>query len=100
MIRQDMGAGSANAFMPITNGNGASFQGRLTAGGITYSTAMAGITFPYWVKLVRSGNNFSGYVSPNGINWTQDGFIQTIPMNAAVYIGLAVNSLYIPAAVT
>jgi hypothetical protein len=47
---------------------------------------------PYWVKVVRSGNNFSGFGSPDGVNWTQIGPTQTIPMAQNVYIGLAVSS--------
>jgi YD repeat-containing protein len=51
-----------------------------------------GLTLPYWVKLVRSGNSFSGYTSPDGVNWTQSSSTQTIPMITNVYVGLAVSS--------
>src|SRR5262249_14384051 len=50
------------------------------------------VTLPYWVKVVRSGNVFKGYSSPDGGNWTQVGSSQTINMGANVYIGLAVGS--------
>src|SRR5207249_4486698 len=43
-------------------------------------------------KIVRSGNAFSGYISPDGRNWTQIGTAQTITMAQTVYIGLAVSS--------
>jgi hypothetical protein len=58
-------------------------------------------TAPYWVKLVRQGNVFTGYHSPDGINWTMkdpsgtetDAMNPvTIPMAANVYIGLALTS--------
>ena len=47
---------------------------------------------PYWVELVRSGSSFSGYQSPDGVNWVQVGTTQTINMAQNVYIGLAVSS--------
>ncbi len=47
---------------------------------------------PYWVKLVRSGNTFSGYVSPDGLNWLPVGTAQTISMAPNVFIGLAVSA--------
>jgi RHS repeat-associated protein len=46
--------------------------------------------YPYWVQLVRAGNTFTGYVSPDGINWTQTGPSTTIAMAQTAYIGLAV----------
>ncbi|HXJ06572.1 MAG TPA: hypothetical protein VNH65_15820, partial [Candidatus Acidoferrum sp.] len=43
-------------------------------------------------KVSRSGNTFSSYTSPDGVNWTQRGTSQTINMAQNVYVGLAVNS--------
>jgi hypothetical protein len=44
-----------------------------------------------WVKLQRSGNTFTGYASPDGVNWT---LISTkdVGMTGAVTAGLAVTS--------
>jgi RHS repeat-associated protein len=47
---------------------------------------------PYWVMLVRSGNNFSAYVSEYGFSWSQVGSTQTISMAQAAYIGLGVTA--------
>jgi hypothetical protein len=44
------------------------------------------------VKVVRAGNSFTGYRSPDGVSWTQIGSSQTITMAQNVYVGLAVNS--------
>jgi regulation of enolase protein 1 (concanavalin A-like superfamily) len=44
-----------------------------------------------WVRIVRSGSTFTGYVSNNGTTWTQVG-VDTNPMATAVQIGLAVSS--------
>jgi hypothetical protein len=49
------------------------------------------VALPYWVKLVRSGNTFNGYISPDGVNWVQVGTTQTITMAQGAYIGLAVS---------
>jgi RHS repeat-associated protein len=49
---------------------------------------------PYWVKLIRNGNTFSEYASPDGVTWTQLGSSQTITMATNVYIGLGSDSAY------
>ena len=49
-------------------------------------------SFPYWIKVVRTGSTFSGYRSADGVNWTQVGTNQTISMAQNVYAGLAVDS--------
>jgi hypothetical protein len=92
MIRNTLAANSAHAMMDITSSSGAQFQYRAAAGGTTAGTTAAGYAAPYWVKIVRSGNSFSGYRSPNGTSWTQVGSTVTIPMNATVYAGLCVTS--------
>jgi hypothetical protein len=99
MIRQSLAAGSTHAYMPITAnsdgtaGNGASFQRRLTANGSSSnSDSPSKVAPPYWVKIERVGNAFSGYISPDGQTWTQLGTAQTIAMTDPVYIGLAVTS--------
>ena len=47
---------------------------------------------PYWVRLRRTGNVFTAYVSANGQAWRQQGNSVTIAMGATVYAGLAVTS--------
>jgi hypothetical protein len=55
-------------------------------GSITTST----YTFPnLWMKLVRSGSNFSAFVSPDGVTWTSflaNKSLPTIPVAATVGI--------------
>jgi len=99
MIRQSIEPGSVHAFMPITPGgsgagNGASFQRRLAANGASTNNDNTGavVAAPYWVKIERNGNNFSGSISPDGITWTQLGTAQTITMTGPVLIGLALCS--------
>ncbi len=99
MIRQSLEAGSTHAFMPITPGgasagNGASFQRRLTTAGVSTNNdkAAPAVAAPYWVKVERAGNSFTGSISPDGKTWTQLGTAQTIVMTNPVLIGLAVCS--------
>ena len=49
------------------------------------------IKAPYWVKLVRKGNTFNYYISPNGIKWDKLGSAE-VPMEKNVYIGFALTS--------
>ena len=99
MIRQSIEPGSTHAFMAITPGgsgagNGASFQQRLAADGASTNNDNTGavVAAPYWVKIERNGNNFTGSISPDGKTWTQLGTAQTITMTGPVLIGLAVCS--------
>ncbi|OWK38305.1 LamG-like jellyroll fold domain-containing protein [Fimbriiglobus ruber] len=91
MIRNDLTAGSAQALMAITPGNGAAFQYRTTAGGSSSNANTAGPVAPEWVKLTRTGNTLTGYYSADGVTWTQEG-TATITMGTTVYVGLAVTA--------
>ena len=46
---------------------------------------------PYWFKLTRAGNVFTGYRSVDGITWVVQGSAQ-VPMAATMYVGLAATS--------
>lgn len=92
MFRYTLTANSANAYLAMTPGNGATFQTRSSTNGNTNWMNTSGLTAPYWVRLTRSGNNFTAYRSPNGANWAQIGGTTTITMNSTVYVGLAVTS--------
>jgi glucuronoarabinoxylan endo-1,4-beta-xylanase len=92
MIRQSLTAGSAHAMIVVTPGNGASFQWRSTTGGSMSQSQVGGVSAAYWVKMVRTGNSFRGYISADGGAWTQVGTAQTISMVGAVYVGLPVTA--------
>jgi Concanavalin A-like lectin/glucanases superfamily/PKD domain len=92
MIRENITAGSKNAFVFTSPGNSVNFSTRSsTNGGSGNLSGIAGITAPYWVKLTRRGAVFTGYSSADGVNWTLIG-TQNITMNATVRVGLAVTS--------
>jgi regulation of enolase protein 1 (concanavalin A-like superfamily) len=91
MIRASTNASAANAFIAVTPGNGVTWQTRSSTGGASGNSATAGLSAPYWVKLVRSGNTFTGSYSPDGVTWTQQG-TATFTMAATAYVGLALTS--------
>jgi fibronectin type 3 domain-containing protein len=92
MIRETLNANSRNALVAVTPGNGVTWQYRSNTGSNSSGTNTTGLGAPYWVRLVRSGNTFTGFRSPDGITWTQQGTPQTIVMGSTVYLGLAVTS--------
>jgi RHS repeat-associated protein len=93
MIRETTAAGSTNIKLSDWPYYHALFLDlRTTTGGSTSEPGSQGMTLPYWIKLVRSGNTFTTYGSLYGITWTQIGASQTITMAQNVDIGLAVNS--------
>ena len=91
MIRDSLDPGAATAFIGVTPGNGVIFQHRASDGGGSSSNSVANRSAPYWVKLARNGNTFTGSCSPDGVSWTQVG-TTTFTMAATAYVGLADSS--------
>jgi fibronectin type 3 domain-containing protein len=91
MIRESLNTNAANAFIAVTPGTGVIFQYRPSTGGSSVSNYVTGMSAPDWVKLVRSGNSFTGYSSSDGANWTQVGSA-TFTMASTAYVGLGVTS--------
>ncbi len=74
------GASPGYAAMVATPGNGVAFQWDANGNGYLDSFSGAtGVTAPVWVRLVRSGNQVSGYYSKNGTTWTKVGPTATLP---------------------
>jgi hypothetical protein len=90
MIRESANANARNAFMLLSAANGTSFQRRTNAGSSSTSTKYSPPRAPYWVKLVRNGNKFSGYRSDGG-SWVLQA-TATFTMSTNTLIGLAVTS--------
>lgn len=91
MIRGTLTPGSIYAAMLVTPSNGLTFQRRTTTSATSASTKVGFGAAPYWVKISRSGNTFTGSRSTDGINWTIVGSA-TITMGTNAYVGLAVTS--------
>jgi hypothetical protein len=93
MIRESKSGNSKNVFMALTPENGLSFQFREKTGNRTNSIGgNEAIKAPCWIKLVRSGDIFTGYISQNGKIWTKATDSKSVPMEENVYIGFAVCS--------
>src|SRR5262249_27008402 len=92
MVRNDTGAGSAFADVVVTPGNGVNFQWRDAAGSPAHGVQLTGIAAPVWVQLARSGNDFSAFYSPDGMNWTPIGTTQTLGISGSARAGLAVTA--------
>jgi len=92
MIRESL---SANArfvsmlFRPPTTT--AQMQSRSTVGGSAATIDGATLSPPYWVRLTRAGNVFTGTTSPDGVTWTNVGQA-TIAMSSTTFVGLAATA--------
>jgi len=91
MIRESLNANSRQAMTNLTAVNGLEFLRRTSTGGSTSGVSVSGLSAPYWVRLVRSGDTFTSYRSTDGVTWTTVGSV-TITMSSNVYIGLLVCS--------
>src|SRR6266404_3620009 len=92
MIRESFDPGARYAFLFYSPYQAYMYFRSTT--GASYNSQSAGLTsspiyYPYWVKLTRIGNSFTGYASLDGVNWLQIGSSQTISMAQNVYIGLS-----------
>ena len=93
MFRDSLDPSAAHAMIYVNPDNMVVFQWRSTDGGDCTDVYSPGdLTGTVTVKLVRSGNDFSGYYSTDGVTWTQLGTTQTIAMGDTIQAGLEVSS--------
>ncbi len=97
MFRETLEGGSMNVFVAITgsSGGGATFQWRnaTDASSASSRTKPEPVAPPYWVRLVREGDTFTGYLSEDGETWYQEGASsQDVVMADPIYVGIAVTS--------
>ena len=99
-IRESHAAGSRHVTMCVTPADGTQFLHRDTTDGKTTrvrpgaeaqkASAPKG-QFPCWLKIVRRGNEFTGYESADGSTWQSSGPV-TLDLAADTIIGLAASS--------
>jgi hypothetical protein len=90
MIRETTAANASYVGVYVTPGNGVSMQYRNGTGTSAIDLGrQAGLSAPYWVRLVRLGNTFTGYSSADGVSWSQVGQVD-VGMAGGVTAGLAV----------
>jgi uncharacterized repeat protein (TIGR03806 family) len=91
MLRENVSAGAKYAFVAFTGQGGSVFQSRGTADASTTSADGPAAKMPHWLKLVRAGEVFTGYISAGGTNWDSVGSL-AVPMNKNLLAGLAVSA--------
>jgi hypothetical protein len=92
MVRESMSGGSKIAFVCVSNRSGtACHQRSITNESMEGGNRTLEAKAPYWIKLVRKGNAFSYYDSPDGQKWNNLGNAE-VPMNKFVFAGFAVTS--------
>jgi Tol biopolymer transport system component len=99
-LRETLEGGSRNISQCITPVDGTQFLYRETTDGKTVRispdaaaprSSVPKETFPCWLKLVRSGNEFSGYESLDGETWWLTGTLK-LDFKADAFIGLSSSS--------
>ncbi len=99
-IRESLAAGSRHVTMCVTPTDGTQFLYRDATDGKTVrvhpdaeaqKTSVPKGQFPCWLKIVRHGNEFTGYESADGEKWQRSGAI-TLDLPVDAVIGLAASS--------
>jgi regulation of enolase protein 1 (concanavalin A-like superfamily) len=93
MIRETNAAGSRQAIMAATPGNGRTFQYRATTS--SGSTSVANTTTllrPFWLRMQRTGDLFTASHSSDGSTWSTVGTPQTMVLPPESLAGLAVSA--------
>jgi hypothetical protein len=91
MLRENNSAGSKYVFMGLTGTGGSVLQSRTAADGSSASADGPEVKLPHWLKLTRSGNIFSGFISADGTNWISAGSV-TNTLNKNLSAGLALTA--------
>ncbi len=91
MFRGSSAPGSAFVDLVASPQNGVNLQYRQFNGGDCGFTGIGTLFNAVWVKLARSGTNFTGSYSNDGLNWTSLGTIN-ITMPGTALAGLAVTA--------
>ena len=93
MFRESLDANAKNAQACTTPSDGAQFLMRTETGGktsATHSDVDKG-KFPRWLKLVRTGNELSGYESADGTAWLPLGRTN-VALGKSAFVGLTASS--------
>ncbi|WP_162026985.1 MULTISPECIES: DUF1349 domain-containing protein [unclassified Lentimonas] len=92
MMRESLDANAKHVMVAVRPDKKVAMFWRNTTGGSSaYSGLVGDTTNAKWVKLVRSGDSFTGYYSTNGTTWTTLA-TKTVSMAADVEVGLATCS--------
>lgn len=87
MMRETLAPGSKKAVLRTQLSSNIIREVRTSTNGMVSSQQFPTPNTPRWLRLVRSGNTFTGYTSTNGINWDIR-FASTISMTSCIRIGI------------
>jgi len=91
-LRTSLARESANVAATVISGGGVRFTRRLESASYTEPTTYA-MAAPYWVRLKRTGNDFTAFRSEDGATWVQQGSPTTIAaMPASALWGLGATA--------
>ena len=92
IVRESNAVGARNVALLVTpQGGGTRMQWRSIEGGNTSNHELSVHNAPLWLRILRSGNTFTGWQSDDGATWRNQHAV-ILQMNSAVQIGLAVTS--------
>lgn len=94
MVRESLEDNSRHVMTVVTRSSGVAYQRRVNTGGSSDHTYNSG-SAPYWVKVVRNGDQIRGYLSTSGNEgtWNAAGdaiILSNLPETA--YFGLCLTS--------
>jgi regulation of enolase protein 1 (concanavalin A-like superfamily) len=98
MIRNSLEPNDVHVTAVLAANNTAEMESRSTKGGGTTVADVTNLGNPCWLKISRSGNDFTVQRSKDGTNWLPFGTDPNVPskvtitMGSTVYIGLVVTS--------
>jgi subtilisin family serine protease len=89
-MRDSLDPGSRHASLALTTQGKAKFRRRSNDGGTTASDgpAAGSLTVPRWMRLARRGQEFTAYISTDGIQWQPVYVAQSVAMPPTVYVGV------------
>jgi len=92
MMRENLTPGSKHVSMGILPIKGYLLWNRSVTNDISTPSIYQNETIaPYWVRLTRKGNRFTGYVAPDGKTW-KAADAKDISMDSTLFVGLCVSS--------
>ncbi len=91
MLRTSLAANSPHVVLDMVPGGGIEFMRRTAAGGSTTYLGGTSGARPQWLRLSRSGDTISSFVSGDGSAWTAVG-TTTVALGSTIYAGVVVCS--------
>ncbi|MBK7428217.1 MAG: HYR domain-containing protein [Saprospiraceae bacterium] len=89
-MRESTAAGSKKVQLTTNLSNFSKREVRSVTGGASIPQQFNSLN-RYWLKIVRTGNQFVGYTSPNGVTW-YNVMAVTVPMNSCIQLGLVLTN--------